>query len=184
MGRGGDLLYQCFHRGDLTLTLPQVRASLAYGVVSLLKDSQGKGQVGEHVVWRLRLLYEAGALDPKPIKHRPLAPDTLPSIKAVSEGFSLLLGLKEHLWPGDGATFSWRFAKAWCGVTERQAKDATKWLMSKGYIWRSGVCRGRFGKEIGVLKPVTAPPPISGIDTDIDQIKAYLAEIGPWDNNN
>jgi hypothetical protein len=163
LGRGGDLLYQCFHRGDVTLTLPQVRASLAYGQVTLFKDDHGRGQAGEHVAWRLRLLYEAGALDPNRINYTTLSPDAGPAIKAVYEGFILLLGLKEHLWPGQGATFSWRFARAWCGVTERQAKDAIVWLMKNNYLWKTGVSRGRFGKEVGILSP--------GLLIDLEQME-------------
>lgn len=153
IGEGGDILYHCEHKGEYNLTLPQVRASLAYKEITRFKDAKGKGQRGEHVAWRLRLLYEAGVLKPLPVKHCPMWVDAKPACKAVYEGFILLLGLKEHLWPGDAAAFTWRFARAWCGVTEHQAKEASKWLMEQGFFRVVGRYRGVGGNAGNVLQP-------------------------------
>jgi hypothetical protein len=124
IGTGGDMLYHCEHQGSHDLTLPQVRASQAYGEITRLKDVNGRGQAGAHMVWRLRSLYEGEALMPLPVPHKDLPSDVRRTTKKVYEGFLLLLGLKEHLWPGEGTSFTWRFARAWCDVSEREARDA------------------------------------------------------------
>jgi hypothetical protein len=165
-GRGGDLLYQCFHHGDLTLTLPQVRASIAYGEVTRLKDQQHRSQAVEHMVWRLRLLNEAGALKPSAVPHQALTEEVKPAVRAVYEGCLLLLGLKWHLWPENGTTFSWRFAAAWCGVTKWAAEDAMKWLMNAGYVHSVGKSRSAYGKEAHVLMAKVTKRDYTLIDLD------------------
>jgi len=155
VGQGGDVLYQCFQGGrKVTLTLPRVRASLAYGKVVQLKDSAGRGLNGEHMAWRLRLLCEARVLAPLPVAHRELPSMVRPAIKAVYDGFILLLGLKEHIWPGDGTAYGRQFAAAWSDVSEQQARDASKWLMKEGYFHVTDTYHGRGGKEGNVLRPV------------------------------
>jgi Bifunctional DNA primase/polymerase, N-terminal len=153
VGKGGDLLYHCEHEGGWTLTLPQVRASLAYGKVTQIRDENGKAQSIEHLAWRLRLLHEAGALQPLEVPHRSLGGKIKSAVKAVYEGLLLLLGLKWHIWPGNGTTFSWRFAAAWCGVTKWAAEDAMKWLMEQGYVHSVGTSRSAYGKVAHVLMP-------------------------------
>lgn len=150
----GDILYQDWHQGNYTLTLPQVRASQAYGEVTQLKK-----QKVEHTVWRLRLLFEAGVLDAKPISHEALPLDVKPDVKAVYEGFLLLLGLKEHIWPDAPTTFSWRFARAWCkaGLTEWRVREAIKWLMSEHYMSPVGQHQGQFGKPVNLHRPGEGP---------------------------
>jgi Bifunctional DNA primase/polymerase, N-terminal len=149
-----DILYKDWHQGNYTLTLPQVRASQAYGEVTQLKK-----QKVEHTVWRLRLLFEAGVLDAKPISHAALPVDVKPDVKAVYEGFLLLLGLKEHIWPDAPTTFSWRFARVWCkgGLTEWRVRDAISWLMAQGYMSTVGQHPGQFGKAVNLHRPGEDP---------------------------
>jgi Bifunctional DNA primase/polymerase, N-terminal len=159
VGSGGDLLYHCEHEGEWNLTLPQVRASLAYGKVTRIKDENEKSQPIEHLAWRLRLLYEAGVLRALEVPHRSLSGEVRAAVKAVYNGFLLLLGLKWHIWPGNGTTFSWRFAAAWCDVGRKAAELAMQWLMENGYIRSVGESRSAYGKVAHVLmpSPVEAP---------------------------
>jgi hypothetical protein len=158
VGSGGDLLYHCEHEGGWTLTLPQVRASLAYGRVIQIRDENGKGHPIEHLAWRLRLLYEAGCVQPLEVPHRPLGDEARPAVKAVYNGLLLLLGLKWHVWPGNGTTFSWRFAAAWCGVDKKTAEKAMRWLMEQGYVRSVGTSRSAYGKVAHVLMPSQVKP--------------------------
>jgi hypothetical protein len=148
-GAGRDILYKCFHQGETILTLPMVRASLGYGAVTLFKhlksNKEGSGDEGnvwekhnvEHLTWRLRLLYEAGALRPSEVEHRPLPDDAPADVKIIYAGFLLLLGLKWNIdrWYGNGTTFSWKFAAPWWGggLTEWRTRVAITWLLKEEY---------------------------------------------------
>ncbi len=125
---------QFFYLGD-------VLASQAYGSIKKLcrTDEQGRMRVTpEAAVWSIRLLVEAGLLKPAAVPHRPLA-NTAPARAAkLYEGFLLLLGCKWLHTHGDASPFSWRFAAAWCGLTERNAGDAMHWLLKHGYLTRTG----------------------------------------------
>jgi len=140
----GALVYRDFHRepveGDSRhhdsdpftwLTLPEVRASLAYGQARWLKD-------GETWVWQMRLLIEAGIVPPVPVKARPLPPGVRLTVYRLYEGFRLLLGCKWLLKPGESTTFAWRFAAAWCGLGERHIGEAMTWLLQRGCLRKVG----------------------------------------------
>jgi hypothetical protein len=138
--------------------LPQVRASLAYGRVTQIKDENGKAQSIEHLAWRLRLLYEARSVQLLEVPHRSLDGEVRPAVRAVYTGLVLLRGLKWHLWPGNGTTFSWRFAATWCGVDKKTAEKAMRWLMEQGYVRSVGTCRSAYGKVAHVLMPSPEKP--------------------------
>jgi Bifunctional DNA primase/polymerase, N-terminal len=140
----GALVYRDFHRepveGDYRhhdpdrftcLSLPEVRASLAYGQARWLED-------GETWVWQMRLLIEAGIVPPVPVKVRQLPPGVRLTVYWLYEGFRLLLGCKWLLKPGEPTTFAWRFAAAWCGLGERHIGEAMTWLLQHGYLRKVG----------------------------------------------
>jgi hypothetical protein len=140
-------VYRDFHRepveGDYRhhdsdwftwFTLPEVRASLAYGQARWLED-------GETWVWQMRLFIEAGIVPPAPVKARPLPPGVRRTVYRLYEGFRLLLGCKWLLKPGEPTTFAWRFASAWCGVGERHIGEAMIWLLQHGYLRKVGAHR-------------------------------------------
>jgi len=135
-----------------------VRASLAYGRITQIRDENGKAQPVEHLAWRLRLLYEAGSVQPLEVPHRPLDGEARPAVRAVYNGLLLLLGLKWYLWPGNGTTFSWRFAAAWCDVDKKTAEKAMRWVMEAGYVRSVGTSRGAYGKVAHVLMPSPEKP--------------------------
>lgn len=121
--------------------LADVRASQAYKRITKLcrTDERGHRRVTpEAAVWSLRLLVEAGLLRPVAVPHKPLSNTAPARAVKVYEGFLLLLGCKWLHTSGDASPFSWRFAAAWCGLTERNAADAMRWLLKHGYLTRTG----------------------------------------------
>jgi len=129
----GALQYRDWHArsGIDWYTLPDVRASLAFG--------QGVRLRGPSVAtWQLRLLVEAGILEPYPVQARPLPSDMRPAIRTVYEGFLFLLGCKWWHTPEAPTPFSWRFAAAWCGLAERHVGEAMHWLLAHGFIRQVG----------------------------------------------
>jgi hypothetical protein len=116
-------------------TLPDVRASLAYGQAVRLRGPSV-------ATWQLRLLVEAGILEPYPVAARPLPAEVRPAIRLVYEGFLFLLACKWRHTPQVPTPFSWRFAAAWCGVSERQVGEAMHWLRAQGWLRQVGQYRG------------------------------------------
>lgn len=127
--------YRCWHTskpgGDRWYSLPAVFAALRYGEIKQLSDS-------ELVTWSLRLLVETGFVAPVRIEAPDLPPGTPEFVRRVWQGFLLLLGCRWLHTEGEPAPFTWRFAAAWCGVSEWQAKEARKWLLDMGYMRKAG----------------------------------------------
>jgi hypothetical protein len=154
----GDILFNCTHEGGWSLTLPQLYASLLTGTIATFKED-GKSEATTHVVWRLRLVFDAGLMEVRPRKHHKLPADVPPSVTPVWNGYILLLGLKDHLpqWRGNPAAFSWRFIVAWCGVTYAEARYAMKWLLEHGYLEGTKLDKKVYGRAMEVFQPSTKP---------------------------
>ena len=151
----GDILYNCPHEGRYTLTLPQVRASLAYRPVKGKAVNILHAHKAEHMVWRLRLLWEAGVIERVHIPHR-IPPDyVLQHRVAVYYGLLRLLALKWDVpeWHGHGTTFSLDFGAAWCGLTKDKVRGAMRWLLKNGYVKEVSQLKASFGKKLGVYLP-------------------------------
>jgi Bifunctional DNA primase/polymerase, N-terminal len=133
----GTLQYRDWHvrSGVEWYTLPDVRASLAYGQAVRLRGPS-------IATWQLRLLIEAGILAPYPVAARPLLVEVRPAIRQVYDGFLLLLGCKWWHTPQAPTMFSWRFAAAWCGLGERHVGEAMHWLLAHGWLRQVGWYRG------------------------------------------
>ena len=116
-------------------TLPDVRASLAYGQALRLRGPSV-------ATWQLRLLIEAGLLEPYPVPARPLPPAVPPAVRRVYAGFVLLLGCKWCHTPQAPTPFAWRFAPAWCGVEAPQVGEAMQWLLAQRYLRHVGTHGG------------------------------------------
>jgi Bifunctional DNA primase/polymerase, N-terminal len=137
----GALVYRDFHRepveGNLHpydtdqftwLTLPEVRASLAYGRARWLHEA-------ETWVWQMRLLVEAEVVPLAAVNARPLASEVRPVVRKVYDGFQRLLGCKWLLKPGEPTAFAYRFAAAWCGISKPEyVGEAVTWLLRHGYL--------------------------------------------------
>jgi hypothetical protein len=117
------------------LTLPEVRASLAYGQARWL-------QKAETWTWQMRLLVEADVVAPAPVAARLLPRDVRPAVRKVYDGFCLLLACKGLIKPGELTAFAYRFGAAWCGVRKPDhVGEAMTWLLQHGYIRRAGQYR-------------------------------------------
>ena len=129
----GALQYRDWHArsGVAWYTLPDVRASLAYGRALRLRGPSV-------ATWQLRLLVEAGLLEPYPVPACPLPPGVDPAVRRVYAGFLLLLGCKWWHTPQAPTTFAWRFAAAWCGLGEWHVGDAMQWLLAQGFLHQVG----------------------------------------------
>jgi hypothetical protein len=133
----GALKYHDWHArdGEEWYLLADVRASLAFGRALWLGGPS-------LATWQLRLLVEAGVLQPYPVPAHALPTRVRPTIRKVYEGFLFLLACKWWHTPHAVTTFTWRFAAAWCGVGTRQAGEAMHWLLAHGFVRQVGRYKG------------------------------------------
>jgi hypothetical protein len=127
--------YQC-EAENPSYGLAEVRASLSYG--RPVRPSRI-----ECARWRERLDYEAGISDRGPAAI-PL-PDAFghAATTRVGEGWRLLVGLRDpDVWGDQPYVFARAFVRAWCQVTDRQARFAVRRLEDAGVMVRVGT-RGR-----------------------------------------
>jgi hypothetical protein len=129
----GGVQYRDWHTRDRVdwYPLPDVRASLAFGHAVRLRGPSV-------ATWQLRLLIEAGILDPYPVSARPLPPKVRPTVRTVYNGFLFLLACKWWHTPQAPTPFAWRFAAAWCGLGARHVGEAMHWLLAQGFIRQVG----------------------------------------------
>lgn len=150
-GDNGVFMYHDFHQrsGPRCYTLGQVRAYQANGVVG---DLSLKSSV--HATWSLRLLVESGVFSPVPVSPLILPFDAPQHVRRVAEGFTLLLGCRWLYRAGEPAPLTRRFASAWCGVSEKQAEFAIRYLKMSRLIERVASTRGGYG-ETSLYLPST-----------------------------
>ncbi|HSH51423.1 MAG TPA: bifunctional DNA primase/polymerase [Bacteroidales bacterium] len=128
-GDNGLFIYRDWHKidGKEIMFLPEVYAAVHYKrVIELGKP--------EFSIWAIRLLVDGGLVSPYGIIKKPLPDGVKPTVKKVYDGFCHLLACKWLYNEGDPTPFSWRFASAWCGVSERKAGESIKYLLQHGYI--------------------------------------------------
>lgn len=124
----GEVRYHDFHRvGGEWHSLADVRAALGYGHVVTLSKS-------ELVTWTTRLLVETGFVQSLTVPLPPLPAGSTLDTKKVYEGLRLLFGSRWLHTPGDPAPFTWKFARAWCGVPEHRAGAAIQALLRANII--------------------------------------------------
>jgi len=92
----------------------------------------------ELATWKLRLLVEAGLVDPIHVDMPPLPPEASPITHRVLAAFCYLLSCKWLYTAGVPSPFTWKFAAGWCGVPERQAGEAIRELLRLGALRRVG----------------------------------------------
>jgi hypothetical protein len=171
------------------LSLAQVRAAMAYANVPY-NDSGAErkltgarrnirppsGRSPEISRWWERLHHEAGLLDPHPV---PLeVPADLPNnARIVGEGIYLLLGLRRERWITADFTWSRRFAQAWTGLTETQARAGLSELLRRHIVVRTGSARGARGRphvyRLGLLVEVLGSTDaiVEALKKDFDAIE-------------
>jgi hypothetical protein len=126
---GVPFLYHDWHRGSRWLSLARVRAEMAGRA-----DASGP----ELATWKLRLLAEAGVVEPVAID--PVACDELgETTRAVYDAFLFLLGCRWLVSPDEPAPFTRSFAAAWCGLPERVAREAFNELRRRRLVERAGM---------------------------------------------
>jgi hypothetical protein len=131
--RDGLVVYRDWHAASNQdwYSLAEVRAVKAYERVV-------KVNAPELATWHLRLLVETGFTKPVEVPAAPLPPEARPALHRVYDGFLLLLGCKWLHTYGAPTPFSWRFASAWCGVSERHVGQAIRELLKLGFIRHAG----------------------------------------------
>ena len=127
----GSVLYHDFHRRGREgewLSLAQVRAA---------RVGRPFACGPELAVWKLRLLVEAGLLEPVSLEaHVPGGEEEF--VGAVWRGFLLLVGCRWLVEPGAGAPFARRFASAWCELPEWQLREGFGRLVRLGLVVLAG----------------------------------------------
>jgi len=122
---GGFWQHRC-RDGDRSYGLAEVRACQAYGEIRRISRV-------EAARWRERLLHDAGLSERGPLEiHSP--PGFPEGAKPVLLGLGLFLGVRDPLWDGQPFTFARRFAMAYCGVTDEQARRGVEALRRCGVI--------------------------------------------------
>lgn len=136
---------------DRSFSLAEVRAIRAYATVPYgdKRDEQlagawrsirlpGRTEVSR---WAERLDWEAGLLEERPV---PIViPDDLsPAAQKALEGVRLLLALRSQTaWIDETFTFARRFCRAWCGLTDSEARAGVEELRARRVLVRTGAAR-------------------------------------------
>lgn len=143
----GQIIYRDLHnKCKPALMLAEVYASIAYGEVKELKKP-------ELITWHISLAIKAGLLKPANVEAAILPSSIRPLARRLYKGFIDLLRCKWLYDAGQPTTFTWRFAAAWCGVSQRNIGDAMKELLRRGYIIKVGEHKTIYGKEMALFLP-------------------------------
>jgi hypothetical protein len=129
---GGELLLTDHGRDGGTFNLALFAMTRAHGRRLVKGDYRT-----ELLLWRVRLLVEAGIIAPDDVYHLPPCPDPCPpTVRRVYDGFKLLLQCKGRVreWGRVPTAFAKGFAAAWCGVSELKAHQARLRLADAGII--------------------------------------------------
>ncbi len=109
------------------MPVPDVYAALVTGKVKRLPKPSRK-------TWRLRLMVEAGLLDPYPVEMKPL-PDDMPALlRQFCEGFRLLCACKWTYQEQAPTMFSDEFAAGWCGLREGSIWKLRRLALGYGFM--------------------------------------------------
>jgi len=132
---GGFFYYHDFHARDpglRLLTLAEVHHAQVTGRIAKLSGPL-------HSVWKMRLLYDLGLLDPVDVPLPPLPANAYAATRAVYEGFRLLVGLRWRVYPDrEPVTFTYPFVMGWCSVSESSARRGVRMLVATGVIAKVG----------------------------------------------
>lgn len=148
--RNGVVMYHDFHAQGTRLewlTLAEVYAAQKTGEIRKLNAP-------EHATWFIRLLVDAGLIDPAPLPMVPLPPGASSSMRKVYEGIKLLFGCKWLYAPEEPSALSWRFTAGWCGVAPGTAASALKMLVARNIVAPVGQHPAAYGKTMATYLPV------------------------------
>jgi hypothetical protein len=141
MKPGHELVLHDCGAGGGTYSLAQLAMAFAY------RKPHAKGTCGSLLLlWRIRLLVEAGVLEPAPVPELPPCPvDVTRAQQKVYDGFRLPMACKGRVkeWAGEPSVFAKEFVAAWCGVSAPTAHHARQALAEAGVLHICGKHRGR-----------------------------------------
>jgi hypothetical protein len=142
----GHFIYHDWHvrSGEDFWPVPDVFAALVTGKVKRLPKPSRK-------TWRLRLMVEAGLLDPYPVEMKPL-PDDMPKLFLhFCERFRYLCACKWTYQERAPTMFSDEFAAGWCGIREGSIWKLRRLAVAHGFMVAARDDQGRLvylpGKE-------------------------------------
>jgi hypothetical protein len=142
----GHFIYHDWHvrSGDEFWPTPDVFAVIITGKLNKLPKPSRK-------TWRLRLMIEAGLLDPYPVEMKPL-PDEMPKLlRHFCERFRYLCACKWTYQERAPTMFSDEFAAGWCGIREGSIWKLRRLAIAHGFMVASKDEKGRLvylpGKE-------------------------------------
>jgi hypothetical protein len=125
----GHFLYHDWHvrSGDEFWPVPDVFAAMVTGQVKRLPRPSRK-------TWRLRLMVEAGLLDPYPVEMKPV-PDDMPRLlRHFCERFRYLCACKWTYQERAPTMFSDAFAAGWCGIREGSIWKLRRLALLHGFM--------------------------------------------------
>ena len=125
----GHYIYHDWHvrSGHAYYPVPDVFAALVTGKPKSLPKPSRK-------TWRLRLMIEAGLLDPYPVAMKPF-PDDMPKLlRHFCERFQYLCACKWTYQERAPTMFSDEFAAGWCGIREGSIWKLRGLALAHGFI--------------------------------------------------
>lgn len=127
--RSGLYFYKGWHErsGHGVFPVPDVYAALVTGQVKRLPKPSRK-------TWRLRLMVEAGLLEPYPVEMKPLPDEMPPLLWRFCEGFRDLCACKWTFQERAATMFSDEFAASWCGIWEGSIWKLRRLALAHGFL--------------------------------------------------
>jgi hypothetical protein len=125
----GHFIYHDWHGpdGEDFWPVPDVFAAIVTGKLKRLPKPSRK-------TWRLRLMIEAGLLDPYPVEMKPL-PDDMPKLlRHFCERFRYLCAVKWTYQERAPTMFSDEFAAGWCGIREGSIWKLRRLAIAHGFM--------------------------------------------------
>jgi hypothetical protein len=146
----GVIKYHDFHAQGPPLewlTLAEVYAAQTTRNIRKLKGP-------EHATWMIRLLVDAGLIDPAPVPMLPLPPNALTTVRKVYKGICLLFACKWLHTPGEPTALAREFSAGWCKVAEGTAAKGIQTLVRERIITPVGEHAAAYGKKMAIYLPV------------------------------
>jgi hypothetical protein len=170
----GQVVYRDFDlqgTGQEYLTLPEVRAALAYGAVVELNRP-------EQLAWMLILLVEARLVEPAPVS-LPALPGGAPAF--VRQAYDRLLLYLGARWLNPADRGSWfplsvRFRRALFALPYRKCKDAMAYFLEHGILDPQGRGAGPRGSNWYSIGPNGGPLPSEPLALDAEIGRALISD--------
>lgn len=160
----GYILYVSQAMGkEISLSLVRVMIARAYKTLEKVVDKPTRRrseQVGkpEYVTWSLRLLVDAGIVEPAEVSVPELPKGLNDSVGRVWKGYKHLLQCRWLYEYGQPAPFSFRFGAVWCGLSHQTVSKAVAQLMAANMMARVKEYKSQYGTKVGLFLPGSGLP--------------------------